>query len=167
MASYRVAFLCNRQCCGLTFQKQENLKAASSLLLRDTFTKPQSKQNNNTNTSNDRVSVVAMENISMSLPHADTGSNCGVLLHDLCPHSQSCRVLNGHLMNSWERYLIGFQAQPIHPYIVCLFMLLYSYMNDLVSFGSDVSLSNVLTAIGLLGNLFRMKNERANKEKQV
>lgn len=56
------------------------------------------KQNNNTNPSNDKVSTAAMAKIPTSSLHIDMSSNCSVLLGDLCPCTQSCRVL----LNTWS-----------------------------------------------------------------
>lgn len=94
--------------------------------------------------------IIARQHLTMTRLRRSYGKNLDVfttcrherqlqrLRRDLCLRSRSPRVLHGHLMNSWERYLIGCQAGRMDD-IVCPQTGVYSYVNDLVSFGSGGS----------------------------
>lgn len=91
---------------------------ASYLTLKDTFTKPKSKQNNSNTFNNQAIKKSYGKNLNvfttcrqrqqLQRPRAWFTS-----------HSQSRRMLLGHLANSWPRYLIGCQTGFINCVLRC------------------------------------------------
>lgn len=101
---------------------------ASYLTLRDTFTKPKSQQNNSSSTYNSQAlerSYGKNLNVFTTCRHRQQLQRPPAWFTS---HSQSRRMLLGHLANSWRRYLIGCQA----GFINC-FTSFYSCLNDLAS----------------------------------
>lgn len=103
---------------------------ASYLTLRDTFTKPKSKQNNSSSTFN---SQALKRSYGKNL---NVFTTCRHRQQLQCPpawftsHSQSRRMLLGHLANSWRRYLIGCQAGFINCVLrrsILAWMLLFHF----------------------------------------
>lgn len=83
---------------------------ASYLTLKDTFTKPKSKQNNSSSTFNSQAlkrSYGKNLNVFTTCRHRQQLQRPRAWFTS---HSQSRRMLLGHLANNWPRYLIGCQG---------------------------------------------------------
>lgn len=83
---------------------------ASYLTLKDTFTKPKSKQNNSSSTFNSQAlkrSYGKNLNVFTTWRHRQQLQRPRAWFTS---HSQSRRMLLGHLANNWPRYWIGCQA---------------------------------------------------------